>query len=111
MMMSNLTKDDIASLISEDDAVLMKRRLILKKEIKLLDKKLKELDKDVKGSMADADFKTIESHGIRFTYTKPRMYEDFVSKQMAISYLKDIGRADLIQKKSGYSRLTITKVK
>ena len=107
----NLTKDDVASLISEDDAVLYKRRLKIKKELNLINKRLTKVDANIKSSMADSDFKSIESHGLKITYTKPRIYEDFANKKMVMDLIKEYGRTDLIEKKSGYSRMTISEAK
>ena len=105
-----MNEDDIASLISEDDAKLMYRRIELKKSLSVIDKHLKSLDKNIKESMKDNEIKVVESHGMKLTYTPPRMYEDFGSKSFAIKVMKDI-RPDLIEKKYGYARLTISKVK
>lgn len=103
-------EDIIASLISEDEAKLYKERLILKARLKDIDKVLKPRDGELKREMDAADVKSIEAHNIKITYTPKRKYKDFVDRGMVIRFLEERGRNDLIKEKSGYDRLTITKI-
>ena len=110
MKMMNMNEDDISGIISEDQAKSMRWRADLKKQLRFLDKELKPLDKELKKLMKENDIKRIESFDLKITYTPERMYEDFENKSFAIKVIKSI-RPDLITKKYGYSRLTITKLK
>jgi len=105
-----MNEDELASLISEEQAKLLKRKLIVKKELIAIDKELGSLERELKENMRNSDIKTIESHGLKITYTKPRDYEEFRNKSFAIKVIKEI-RPDLLEIKSGYDRLIITKMR
>jgi len=105
-----MNEDQIASLISEDEAKLIKEQIALKKKLNSINQQLKELNQKLKSTMLSSGIKKIESHGLKITYTKPRTYDDFRNKKFAIKVIKEI-RPDLIETKTGYDRLTITPIK
>lgn len=97
-------------LISDEHAQLMFERRILKLKLKTIEEQLKVTDRKVKDYMNEKGSKMIETKGLKITYTPPREYEALTNQKVAFKYLRE-NRPDLITKRSGYERLTISLAK